>query len=78
MLTLWHVLGSAGVRLNRMAVLSAHQMGSARIGNSRESSVADPDGQCWDAAGLYIFDASALPTSTGDPTTLYLSVPSCA
>ncbi len=49
-----------------MAVLTAHQMGSARIGTSRATSVADPNGHCWDVEGLYICDASALPTSTGD------------
>lgn len=56
-----------GVQLNRMAVLTAHQMGSARIGTSRATSVADPQGECWDVEGLYICDASALPTSTGAP-----------
>lgn len=56
----------AGVRLNKMAILTAHQMGSARLGTSRATSVADPQGQCWDVAGLYICDASALPTSTGE------------
>jgi choline dehydrogenase-like flavoprotein len=60
----------AGIRLNRMAVLTAHQMGSARIGVSREASVCDPAGQCWDVQGLYVADASALPTSTGDPAIL--------
>ncbi|CAL8466534.1 g6070 [Coccomyxa elongata] len=54
-----------GVRLNKMAVLTAHQMGSARMGTSRATSVADPNGHCWDVEGLYICDASALPTSTG-------------
>ncbi len=53
------------MRLNKLAVLTAHQMGSARIGVSREASVADPEGQCWDVANLYIADASALPTSSG-------------
>lgn len=49
-----------------MAVLTAHQMGSARLGTSRATSVANPQGECWDARGLYICDASALPTSTGE------------
>jgi long-chain-alcohol oxidase len=62
---LYALVVRAGVRLNRMALLTAHQMGSARIGSSRSCSVADPNGHCWDVEGLYICDASALPTSTG-------------
>ena len=50
-----------------MAVFSAHQMGSARMGASPHSSVADPDGLSWDVAGLYLADASVFPTPTGTP-----------
>ncbi|KAK9819317.1 hypothetical protein WJX74_005354 [Apatococcus lobatus] len=45
--------------------ITAHQMGTARMGVSPESSVCNPDGQCWDVQGLYVFDGSALPTSIG-------------
>ena len=46
-------------------VLSAHQMGSARMGTSPDLSVCDPRGECWEAGGLYIADASAMPTCSG-------------
>jgi len=44
---------------------SAHQMGTARLGTSPESSVLDADGECWDVAGLYAADASTFPSPTG-------------
>ena len=40
-------------------------MGTARMGASAATSACNPDGQCWDAHGLYVFDGSALPTSIG-------------
>lgn len=53
-------LGSSGRRL-----LSAHQMGTARMGVDRSTSVADPDGQLRDVAGVWIGDSSAFPTAVG-------------
>jgi len=40
-------------------------MSTCRIGRDRLTSVADPDGQVWDAKGLYVTDGSAFPTSSG-------------
>lgn len=54
-----------GVHANRVALFSAHQMSSCRIGRDRASSVADPDGQVWGTRGLYITDASAFPSASG-------------
>ena len=54
-----------GVHANRVALFSAHQMSSCRIGRDRASSVADPDGQVWDARGLFVTDASAFPSASG-------------
>lgn len=54
-----------GVVSNAVALFSAHQMSTCRIGKDRLTSVADPDGQAWDAKGLYMTDASAFPTSSG-------------
>lgn len=50
---------------NRVLLFTAHQMASCRIGTSPRDSVADPDGQVWGVDGLYVTDASALPTATG-------------
>jgi choline dehydrogenase-like flavoprotein len=54
-----------GVHPNRVALFSAHQMSSCRIGRDRGSSVADPDGQVWGTRGLFITDASAFPSASG-------------
>lgn len=54
-----------GVVANRIGLFSAHQMSTCRIGRDRATSVADPDGQVWDAQGLYVTDASAFPTASG-------------
>jgi choline dehydrogenase-like flavoprotein len=54
-----------GVVANAVALFSAHQMSTCRIGKDRMTSVADPDGQVWDAKGLYVADAGAFPTSSG-------------
>ena len=54
-----------GVVPNRVALFSAHQMASCRMGVDRRSSVVNPDGQVWDVGGLYLTDASAFPISSG-------------
>jgi len=54
-----------GVVPNRLGLFSAHQMSTCRIGRDRLASVANPDGQVWDAKGLYVTDGSAFPTSSG-------------
>lgn len=45
--------------------MSAHQMGSARMGISPSTSVCDGEGECWQVSGLFVADASAFPTSSG-------------
>ena len=54
-----------GVHANRVALFSAHQMSSCRMGRDRASSVADPDGQVWGTRGLFVTDASAFPSASG-------------
>jgi choline dehydrogenase-like flavoprotein len=44
---------------------SAHQMGSCRMGASPADSVADGRGELHDAKGVWVGDASALPTAPG-------------
>jgi choline dehydrogenase-like flavoprotein len=46
-------------------LFSAHQMGSARMGWDPRVSVADPEGQLHDTAGVWIGDTSAFPTAVG-------------
>jgi len=58
-------LARRSVSPNRILLFSAHQMSSCRIGTDRRSSVADPDGQVHDAPGVWVTDASAMPTASG-------------
>lgn len=44
---------------------SAHQMGSCRMGASPRDSVADGSGELHDVKGVWVGDASALPTAPG-------------
>jgi choline dehydrogenase-like flavoprotein len=46
-------------------IFSLHQMGSARMGRDPSTSVADPWGELHDVGGVWIGDASALPTASG-------------
>ena len=48
-----------------LAGMSAHQMGSARMGHDPATSVADPEGQLHDVGGVWVGDTSAFPTSSG-------------
>ena len=50
---------------NRSTLLSAHQMGTCRLGTSPNTSVVDLDGQSWECPGLYVCDASLFPTASG-------------
>ena len=49
----------------QMAVFSAHQMGSCRMGSDPASAVADGRGELHDTPGVWIGDASAFPTASG-------------
>ena len=44
---------------------SAHQMGTARMGDDPATSVADPEGQLHDTKGVWIGDTSAFPSAVG-------------
>ena len=46
-------------------VFSAHQMCSAKLGNDPTTSVAKPTGELHDVSGVWIADASGMPTCSG-------------
>ena len=50
---------------NRVLLFTAHQLCSNRIGTDPRTSVADPDGQVHGVRGVWVTDASALPTAPG-------------
>ena len=52
--------GAGGIALG-----SAHQMGSARMGTDPTTSVADPTGELHDTKGVWVGDTSAFPTPSG-------------
>ena len=54
-----------GIGANRLAMFSAHQMSTARMGADVRSSVADPDGRVRGVRGLVVADASAFPNASG-------------
>ena len=58
-------LGKRAISANRILLFSAHQMSSCRIGTDPRSSVADPDGQVHGTPGVWVTDASAMPTASG-------------
>ncbi len=50
---------------NPIALFSAHQMGSARMGRDPSASVAQPSGELHDVKGVWIGDTSAFPSACG-------------
>jgi choline dehydrogenase-like flavoprotein len=58
-------LARRSISANRILLFSAHQMSSCRIGTEPRSSVADPDGQVHGTPGVWVADASAMPTASG-------------
>ncbi len=53
------------LQANDIAVFTAHQMGSCRMGSDPTDSVADGRGELHDTKGVWIGDGSAFPTAPG-------------
>jgi choline dehydrogenase-like flavoprotein len=53
------------LRAGGFRLFCAHQMGTCRMGNDAQTSVADPWGQLHDTKGVWIGDGSAFPTASG-------------
>lgn len=49
-------------------LISAHQQGTVRLGNSADEGGADPDGQVYGTRGVYVMDASIFPSSASSHT----------
>ena len=58
-------VGKAGVGENRLALFTAHPMGSARAGRDPKTSAAKPTGECHEVRNLWIGDGSIFPTAPG-------------
>ncbi len=68
-------VGRAGVGENRLALFTAHPMGSARAGRDPKISAAKPTGECHEVRNLWIGDGSIFPTAPGvNPTISIMSV----
>jgi choline dehydrogenase-like flavoprotein len=53
------------VRRSDFHLMASHHFGTAAAGHDPRHSVVDPMLQCHDVPGLYVMDASALPTNIG-------------
>lgn len=60
-----HRVSPSPLHGNRGAVLSAHQMGTCRMGTDARTAVCDERGQVRGTRGLHVADASLFPASSG-------------
>jgi choline dehydrogenase-like flavoprotein len=56
---------AVGYGPGRCTFYAFHPMGSARLGSSPSTSATKPDGETWDARGLYVMDGSSFPSASG-------------
>ncbi|KAG8528919.1 uncharacterized protein KY384_006608 [Bacidia gigantensis] len=58
-------LKKVGLPVGSTAFGTAHQMGTCRMAASPKDGVVDPTGRVWGTEGLYVADASVLPSASG-------------
>jgi choline dehydrogenase-like flavoprotein len=58
-------LRDAEIRAADLELMAFHPLGTARMGADPEHAVLDPHGRLHDVEGLYVADASAVPTALG-------------
>jgi choline dehydrogenase-like flavoprotein len=56
---------TAGFAPGELALFNFHQMGSCRMGGSRDRDACDPTGRLWAWQNLHVADASVFPTASG-------------
>jgi choline dehydrogenase-like flavoprotein len=54
-----------GIKGRDLECGSQHPLGTCRMGPTKETSVVDPEGECWELPGVTIADGSVVPTSLG-------------
>ncbi|KAI0010162.1 long-chain fatty alcohol dehydrogenase [Xylariaceae sp. FL0662B] len=59
------LLEKTGLNAPHAAFTCAHQMGTCRMGARSSDGVVDPNGRVWEAADLYVADASVFPSASG-------------
>jgi choline dehydrogenase-like flavoprotein len=62
---LCNAISKSRVTDNHLALFSAHQMGTCRMGSDARSAVCDSRGEVFGVRGLFVADASAFPGSSG-------------
>lgn len=58
-------MDEAGWGNAQLALFSFHIMGTARMGDSADSSATSPEGEAWEVRNLYVMDGSSFPSASG-------------
>jgi long-chain-alcohol oxidase len=58
-------MDEAGWGNAQLALFSFHIMGTARMGDSADSSATNPQGESWEVKNLFVMDGSSFPNASG-------------